>query len=51
MFLRMEHAQKSSGDLLKIQGLLICRFEWGLRFHISNKLPGDAEADELRSSL
>ena len=51
MFLKMDHAQKSSGDRLKIQSLLICRSEWGLRFHISNKLPSDSEADELRSSL
>ena len=34
-------------DLLE----LLSRFEWGLRFHISNKLPSVAKADELRPSL
>ena len=38
---------KTIRDLLE----LISRFTWGLRVHISNKLPSDAKTDELRSSL
>ena len=43
------HIYISSGDPAKIQ--IISRFGWDPRFHISNKLQSDADANELRSSL